>query len=76
MYKKRKLVNTIFVNSRRIFMTEKELLYIEDSINHLQCFKNKTERYESMIEDENIKNFVCMIKQKQAELSSSFFNLL
>lgn len=57
-------------------MTEKELLYVEDTINHLKQTIKKCERYENLIQNEKLRSVICDLKHQHETLYNNVFNLL
>ncbi len=57
-------------------MTEKELLYVEDALNHLNDMKTKFESYKENVSNGEIANFINEACNKQEQLFQNFFNLL
>ena len=57
-------------------MTEKELLYLEDALQHLNDMKEKFETYSQVSENAQVTNFICEVCEKQEQLFQNFFNLL
>jgi len=57
-------------------MTEKELLYLEDALQHLNDMKAKFETYCEVSENQQVSNFFCEVCEKQEQLFQNFFNLL
>ena len=57
-------------------MTEKELLYVEDALEHIKMLHKKCIRYENMIKDHNLKQAIYEIKAKQEVLYEKLYELL
>ena len=57
-------------------MTEKELLYVEDALEHIKMMHKKCMRYENMVKDQNLKKAICDIKAKQETLNEKLYDLL
>ncbi|MGN0528839.1 MAG: hypothetical protein ACI4IE_06865 [Eubacterium sp.] len=57
-------------------MTDKELLYIEDALEHEQYFQTKFSETASQIKDGELKNSVEDIKNKHQQIYQSLFALL
>mgnify|MGYP004658990393 FL=1 len=57
-------------------MTEKELLYVEDALEHIKMMHKKCMRYENMVKDQNLKKVICDIKAKQETLYERLYDLL
>lgn len=57
-------------------MTDKELLYIEDALEHEQYFQTKFCETASQIKDGELKNSVEDIKNKHQQIYQSLFALL
>lgn len=57
-------------------MTEKELLYVEDALEHIKMMHKKCIRYENMVKDQNLKKAICDIKAKQETLYERLYDLL
>ena len=57
-------------------MTEKELLYVEDALQHLNDMKAKFETYNQVLNNPELNNFISEVCEKQEQLFQNFFNLL
>ncbi|MCD7722342.1 MAG: hypothetical protein LUH82_00105 [Clostridiales bacterium] len=57
-------------------MTEKELLYIEDALNHEAYFKQKCSETINCIQDGELKNCVQEMSTKHNETFKSLYSLL
>ncbi len=57
-------------------MTQKELLYIEDSLSHIKLCKSKWEAVAQTITDPTLKRFVIQINDKNQVLYDTFVKLL
>jgi hypothetical protein len=57
-------------------MTEKELLYVEDILEHEKDFKSICEYYSNEIEDKNVKDLLDNIVKSQEQNYKKVFNLL
>lgn len=57
-------------------MTEKELLYVEDALEHIKMMHKKCMRYENMVKDQSLKQTICEIKAKQEALYEKLYELL
>ena len=57
-------------------MTEKELLYVEDSINHEIYVIKTCEEVEDCLEDENLVKLVRKLKKKHEEILNMFMDIL
>lgn len=57
-------------------MTNKELLYIEDALGHEQYFQTRCEEIEQQLDNAELKNSVCAMKNRHQQLFNGFMNLL
>lgn len=57
-------------------MTEKELLYVEDSINHEIYVIQTCAEVEDCLEDENLVKLVRKLKKKHEEILNTFMDIL
>ena len=57
-------------------MSPKELLYIEDSLGHLQQIKCLCSESAGRVTDPELKNLISSIAQRQGESFNRFYNLL
>ncbi len=57
-------------------MTEKELLYVEDAINHELYMIKTCKETEDCLTDENLSKVVKKIKSKHESILEMFMNLL
>lgn len=57
-------------------MTSKEILYVEDALDHEQYFKTKCSEITSQIQDSELKNTVQASIQKHNQIFNSFLDLL
>lgn len=57
-------------------MTSKEILYVEDALEHEQYFKTKCNEITSQIQDSELKNTVQCSIQKHNQIFNSFLDLL
>lgn len=57
-------------------MTDKELLYIEDALEHEQYFQTKFSESAAQIKDGELKKSVDDIKNKHQQIYQSLFTLL
>ncbi len=57
-------------------MTDKELLYLEDALEHEQYFQTKFNETASKIKDGELKNSVEDIKNKHQQIYQNLFTLL
>ena len=57
-------------------MTEKELLYVEDAINHEIYMINTCNEIEDCLTDENLVKLVKKLKKKHETLIEMFMDLL
>ncbi len=57
-------------------MTSKEILYVEDALEHEQYFKTKCSEITSQIQDSELKNTVQSSIQKHNQIFNSFLDLL
>lgn len=57
-------------------MTDKELLYIEDALEHEQYFQTKFSEAATQIKDGELKKSVEEIKNKHQQIYQSLFTLL
>lgn len=59
-----------------IFMTPKELLYIEDALGHEKYFQTKCQETASQLQDAELKACVAQMAQKHQQIFQSFYGLL
>ena len=57
-------------------MTSKELLYIEDALDHEKYFQTKCDEISGKISDGELKNTVSNLQQSHQKLFSGFMDLL
>ncbi len=57
-------------------MTQKELLYIEDSLSHIQLCKTKWENVANAVSDPALKRFIIQMNEKNQTLYDTFYKLL
>ncbi len=57
-------------------MTEKELLYIEDTLQHEQYFRTKCRETAGQINDADLKALVRNMEQLHTQIYNSFYSLL
>lgn len=57
-------------------MTEKELLYVEDAINHEIYMLNVCNELVECLNDENLSKFVKKVESKHKSILDMFMNLL
>ena len=57
-------------------MTEKELLYVEDALNHLHELKMKFSKFENEINDEKVLTFIECLLKREEQMIQQFYNLL
>ena len=57
-------------------MTEKELLYLEDALEHEQYFQTKCHETIGQLSDPQLKSCVEQLAQKHGQLFQSFYSLL
>ena len=57
-------------------MTGKELLYIEDALDHEQHFRARCREVAAQVQAQDLKNFVMQMEQQHAKLFQNFYNLL
>lgn len=57
-------------------MTDKELLYLEDALNHEQYFQTHCTDIANQLQDANLKNCVQQMVQKHQQIFQSFYGLL
>lgn len=57
-------------------MTEKELLYVEDALEHEKYFKEKCSETIESLQDPELKSLVSTMMEKHNKIYQSFYNLL
>lgn len=57
-------------------MTSKELLYLEDALNHAKYFETKCKSTSAQIQDAELKSFVEQLGNKHQQIFRSFYGLL
>lgn len=57
-------------------MTSKEILYVEDALDHEQYFKTKCNEMVNQIQDAELKNTIQCSIQKHDQIFNSFLDLL
>lgn len=57
-------------------MTTKELLYVEDALNHEQFMEKSSRDTSYELQDPNLANYLKGLEQKHTELFNKFLNLL
>lgn len=57
-------------------MTEKELLYVEDILEHEKDFKSICEYYKEKVKDKDVKNLLDNVVKEQEQNYKKVFNLL
>ena len=57
-------------------MTSKELLYVEDALQHEKFMETCSKNASSQLQDQTLANYVKQLEQKHTELYSKFLNLL
>jgi hypothetical protein len=57
-------------------MSDKELLYIEDAINHARLLESKCNHSASMLTDTNLQSFCKQIAERQRQLYTNLYQLL
>ncbi len=57
-------------------MTEKELLYVEDILEHEKDFKSICEFYSNQVKDKDVKNLLDNIVKSQEQNYKKVFSLL
>ena len=58
------------------FMTEKELLYVQDALGHEQYFQTQCKETSSKIQDPELKHCIEDMARKHREIFNSFYGLL
>ncbi len=58
------------------YMTEKELLYVEDALGHEQHFQSEWQNTTQRLQDEDLKRFTHEQQQKHRQIFQSFYDLL
>ena len=71
-----KTKNILHINKGGFFMTQKELLYLEDAIGHEEVIISVCENEIDNIEDESIKSFVESEIDKHNDIKEELFSLL
>lgn len=57
-------------------MTNKELLYVEDALEH-ECFmKNCSKKTSDQLQDTTLSQYMCELEKKHNEIFNMFLNLL
>lgn len=57
-------------------MTNKELLYIEDTLGHEKYYGEQCRECTARLEDMELKSFVSELSQKHGEIFNGFYHLL
>ncbi len=57
-------------------MSPKELLYIEDALNHVQFLKIQCTECANQLKDQNLKNFVNELVQQNTQLFNQIYQVL
>jgi len=57
-------------------MTSKELLYVEDAIEHENFMKSCCQKTSAKLMDSTLSSYIGELEQKHAQLCSKFLNLL
>ncbi len=57
-------------------MTEKELLYIEDTLGHEQFLKTACQEAKAQVQDNKLKEMISDLEQRHDRLFSNFYSLL
>jgi hypothetical protein len=57
-------------------MSPKELLYIEDALNHVQFLKTQCTDCANQLKDQTLKNFVNDLAQKNTQLFDQIYQTL
>lgn len=57
-------------------MSPKELLYIEDALNHEQFMKTQCQECANQLTDPVLKNFVSELSQKHGEIFNEIYRTL
>lgn len=57
-------------------MTSKELLYVEDALEHENFMKSCTTKTSSKLTDPTLSSYVSQLTQKHEDLKNKFLNLL
>lgn len=57
-------------------MTDKELLYIDDALNHARLFSTKSSTYANSIQDQQLKQFAMELANKQKQIYDALHSLL
>jgi len=57
-------------------MTQKELLYVEDAINHEKALTNELEITEKELQDKNLKEFINKEKKKHQKMEKALEKIL
>ena len=73
MFKKN---SSIHINSRRDFMTQKELDYVEDAVGHEKNLASILQQSIESLEDENLKSFMQKQLEDHKSLHEKLMNLL
>lgn len=57
-------------------MTEKELQYVEDALNHEKLMKTKCSDYSNQMQDRELKVFLKDLETRHQQIFNSIFKLL
>ncbi len=57
-------------------MTDKELLYIEDTLGHEQFITQMCRQAKNQVQDEKLRSMISDLEQKHDKLFHSFYSLL
>lgn len=57
-------------------MTEKELLYVEDALNHIIELRTKFTNFNKDVQDEQIQTFISSLCRREEQMFQKFYSLL
>jgi len=59
-----------------IFMTEKELLYVEDAISNARLAETKCNYWASQLTDKNLQNYARQLADRHKQIYTAVYQLL
>lgn len=57
-------------------MSDKELLYIQDALGHVNHFKKLCDECQTAVTDSGLKQFISAIKEEYQQVYTSIYSLL
>ena len=68
--------NLGYLQQEVIFVSSKELLYIEDALGHEKFLKSQCQQAISNLKDPDLKNYVQQLMCKHQEIFNNFYQLV